>query len=75
MGRIETSYSDPGIMSAAPPPVSVLILALFKVLMSSPRLFLSPFIFQFPPTKNFLGDMSAAANAEIEALRINRPKW
>lgn len=29
-------------------------LAPFMVLMSSPRLFLSPFIFQFPPTKNFL---------------------
>lgn len=29
-------------------------LAPFMVWMSSPRLFLSPFIFQFPPTKNFL---------------------
>lgn len=29
-------------------------LASFKVWIRSPRLFLSPFIFQFPPTKNFL---------------------
>lgn len=29
-------------------------LAAFRVLMSSPRLFFLPFIFQFPPTKNFL---------------------
>lgn len=40
-------------------PVSSLRLAVFKVIMSSPRLSLSPFIFQFPPTKNFLEDIFA----------------
>ena len=35
-------------------PVSAGTLAAFRVLMSSPRLFFRPFIFQFPPTKNFL---------------------
>lgn len=39
-------------------PTLVSTLAPFRVSMSSPRLFLSPFIFQFPPTKNFL-DISA----------------
>lgn len=29
-------------------------LAAFRVLMSSPRPFFRPFIFQLPPTKNFL---------------------
>ena len=29
-------------------------LAAFRVVMSSPRFFFRPFIFQFPPTKNFL---------------------
>jgi len=40
-------------------PVSGLSLALFKVLASSSMLFLSPFIFQLPPTKNFLPVMIA----------------
>lgn len=44
-------------------------LAPFRVWMRSPRLFLSPFIFQFPPTKNsllmfaaFQGDLLGSVN-------------
>ncbi len=40
-------------------PVSGLSLALFNVLASSSMLFLSPFNFQLPPTKNFLPVMTA----------------
>lgn len=44
-------------------PVSGLSLALFNVLASSSMLFLSPFIFQLPPTKNFLPVMIAKSAA------------
>lgn len=44
-------------------PVSGLSLALFNVLASSSMLFLSPFIFQLPPTKNFLPVMIAKSVA------------
>lgn len=44
-------------------PASGLSLALFNVLASSSMLFLSPFIFQLPPTKNFLPLMIAKSVA------------
>lgn len=44
-------------------PVSAGTLAAFRVLMSSPRLFFLPFIFQFPPTKNFLEGAMAEEQA------------
>lgn len=39
-------------------PVSSCRLAVFRVVMSSPRLSLFPFIFQFPPTKNLRSAMA-----------------
>lgn len=56
-------------------PVSGLSLALFSVLASSSMLFLSPFIFQFPPTKNFLPDMIVKCCFHQKALDVGkRPK-
>lgn len=56
--RLRRAVWDVRYVRAAPSPVSAESLALFSVWMSSPRLFLSPFIFQLPPTKNFLGAMA-----------------
>lgn len=52
-----------------PSPVSAESLAPFSVWMSSPKLFLSPFIFQLPPTKNFLGAMAEATGAKQQRRR------
>lgn len=56
-------------------PVSAGILAPLSVWMSSPRLFLSPFIFQLPPTKKCRGAMAGAAAAclakEDDAGKVN----
>lgn len=57
-GRIPTRYAITRIkLYIFYIPVSGLSVAVLRVFMRSPKLFLSPFIFQFPPTKNFLGDM------------------
>lgn len=61
--RLRRAVWDVRYVRAAPSPVSAESLALFSVWMSSPRLFLSPFIFQLPPTKNFLGAMAGRSGS------------
>lgn len=60
----------PGSKSSLP--VSAGTFASLRVWMSSERLFLSPFIFQFPPTKNFLGAMMGVPGPSARELRRRR---